>query len=231
MKNPVRKWMEKLEGKWETILISICELAVGILLLARPLLFTAGIIIAAGVFSILIGIKYGVIYFRTDIIKASAQRDVFKALVLTGCGIFLVFGSEWLSSTQKVLNIVYGIALLLVAAEKIQWSLNLLRWQKPYWYVTAMNAVITSVMAVLMLVNPFPKQVIWVVTGIVLIAESILDMIALWFAGKKTKVHTEKRKKGSEKDIFIKIEEKTEEIQKESTDNVKVDTESEEAGK
>lgn len=190
MKNPIRKWTDKLDGKWETILISLCELVAGVLLLIKPLKFTAGIIIAAGVIGILMGLKYGIKYFRMDIIRASAQRDFFKALVLVGGGVFLIFGSGWLSATQEVLNIVYGVSLLILSAEKIQWSINLLRWQKPYWYVTGINAVLTVVMSIFMLLNPFPDQIIWIVMGIALVAEAILDMVALFFSGKKTKVHT-----------------------------------------
>jgi len=189
MKNPIRKWTDKLNGKWENIIISLCEIVVGILILIKPLKFTAGIIAAAGIMCVLLGLKYGVKYFRMDIIRASSQRDFFKALVMIGSGVFLVFGSGWLSATQQILNIVYGIALLLLSAEKVQWAVNLLRWQKPYWYVTGISAVLTVVMAILMLLNPFPGQIVWIVLGISLIAEAILDMVALFFSEKKTKVH------------------------------------------
>lgn len=189
MKNSIRKWTDKLEGKWETILISLCEVVVGILLLVRPLKFTAGIIVAAGLFCIVLGLKYGWTYFRTDIIRASAERDLFRCLLLAGSGMFLVFGSGWLSATQTVLDIVYGVALMVLSAEKIQWSVNLLRWQKPYWYVTGINAVVTIVMSILMLLNPFPNQIIWIVIGLALVVEAILDIVAIIFADKKTIVH------------------------------------------
>lgn len=214
MENPVGKWTDKLEGKWETIFVSLCELIVGILLLVRPLKFTAGIIVAAGIFCVLLGLKYGIAYFRMDIIKASAHRDLFKSLIFMGGGAFLIFGSGWLSATQAVLNIVYGVALLTLSAEKIQWSITLLRWQKPYWYVTGMNAVLTVAMAILMLLNPFPKQIIWIVIGIVLAAEAVLDIVALFFARKKTKVHKagKERVKKEKKNKKEKKEIKTEEL-------------------
>jgi len=190
MKNPISKLTDRLDGKWEMILVSLCEIIVGVLLLVKPLKFTVGIIAAAGILCVLLGLKYGISYFRMDIIRASTQRDLFKCLTCVGGGVFLVFGSGWLSATQAVLNIVYGVALLTLSAEKIQWSVNLLRWQKPYWYVTGISAVLTVVMAILMLLNPFPEQIIWIVIGIALIVEAVLDMVALSFAGKKTKVHT-----------------------------------------
>ena len=104
----------------------------------------------------------------------------------------------------------------ILSAEKIQWSINLLRWQKPYWYVTGINAVLTVVMSIFMLLNPFPDQIIWIVMGIALVAEAILDMVALFFSGKKTKVHTvavnvnqseaSKEKRDKKKQVEEKIE-------------------------
>ncbi len=194
MKNPLHKWLDKMEGKWETIFISLCELIVGVLLLGKPLWFTTWIIVASGIICGIFALKCGISYFRMDIIKASSQRELFKCQIFLGIGIFLILACKWLSSTQEVLDIVYGTALLLLSAEKIQSSVNLIRWQKPYWYVTGISAVLTLTLAILVLINPFPEQVIWIVLGCSLIVEAVLDLVAMFFAGKKTKVHTVKVK-------------------------------------
>lgn len=181
MKNPLKKLTDKLNGYGENILICICELIVGILVLIRPMRFTVGILVVAGLFCIGLGMKSIFTYFTTSVVVESIQNSLFRGLLLSGGGLYLILQSSWLAQTLKVLTIVYGIALLIMGAQKIQWSVNMKRYQKRYWYLAAISAAIALVLAALVLVNPFTGNTsFWIVLGISLIFEAIVDGVSLY---------------------------------------------------
>ncbi|MBO7157895.1 MAG: DUF308 domain-containing protein, partial [Clostridia bacterium] len=55
------------------ILLSLFEIALGILLLIDPICYSTGIIIIAGVLLLLFGVVEVIKYFRTDAVKAASE--------------------------------------------------------------------------------------------------------------------------------------------------------------
>jgi len=72
---------EKMKDNLSTILISVFELIVGVLLLIAPEVFTIGIVLLAGGVLMLGGILLSVQYFRMEPKEASKEQLLLKALI------------------------------------------------------------------------------------------------------------------------------------------------------
>lgn len=173
------------------IVLSLLEVVVGILLLVNPVKFTSGIITAAGVGLMLWGVVRIIKYFRMDAIEAAESHFLMKGLALLTLGGFCMLKSQWFLITFPLLTLVYGVVILLSGFEKVQWTLDMLRTKKPRWFLAAISAVVSIVCGIVILCTPFTSTaVLWMFTGISLICEAVLDMVAFVISGcRKKKVN------------------------------------------
>lgn len=118
-----------------TILLSLFELIVGVLLLISPVGFTTGIITTAGIVLMVVGVITLVQYFRTQAAEAAAGQLMFKALICLLLGAFCTFGSGWIIATFPLLTMLYGVVILLTGLSKVQWAVDMLRQKKKRWFV------------------------------------------------------------------------------------------------
>lgn len=170
--------MEKIKENLGSILMFLGELIIGILLLINPLGFTKTIIIGAGLALTVLGVLNVIKYFGTNIYFAIKEHSLSSGLILLTIGLFCVFGSDWFIVTFPLLTIVYGISILLTGLKKIEWTVNFLRLKRKYWYITAINSLLTIIFAVIVIFNPFSTTtILWRFTGIILIISSIFDII------------------------------------------------------
>lgn len=171
--------MNKLDRNTGNLIMCIAEAVIGILLLANPIGFTSGIIIALGVVLTLMGAKELVRYFRADPETAAAGSGLAKGLLLAVSGIFCMFKAEWFIITFPILTVFYGVLNLVGGISKIQWAVDMFRQKQTYWYIEVLGAVLTIVFAVLILANPFATTtILWTFIGISLIAEAVIDIFA-----------------------------------------------------
>ncbi|MGN0746063.1 MAG: HdeD family acid-resistance protein [Aristaeellaceae bacterium] len=183
MKQP--KSLVQLKSVGGGLLGSLCEIAVGILLLVNPTLFTSTIIIVVGFGLILMGLLSMVHYFRTPAAEAEKEQNLVKGLMLAGVGIFCAVKSEWFLSTFPVLTRLYGVAILAIGLSKVQWTVDGLRMKRAGWYWAGLSALVTLICAAVILSNPFGSgQALWIFTGVSLMAEAALDMLAILWKGK-----------------------------------------------
>ena len=168
------------------LILCVFEIIAGILLLVRPVGFTSGIVITAGVLLCLLGLRSTVKYFCTDIETACKGFGLFKGSVMLLSGLFCVIKYNRIVATFPLLTALYGLVILLAALFKIQVTVNLIRFRKDKWYLSAIGAVISAVCAVIILLNPFASTaVLWMFTGITMIAEAFVDIISLIINGKE----------------------------------------------
>ena len=157
--------MKLLKKNMNGILLCLFELVIGILLLIDPIGFTSGIIIAAGIAMTVIGLVNCIWYFQTDSILAAKGQFLTKGLIVLLIGIFCICNSQWFITTFSALTVLYGIAVLLSAVEKVQLCVDMFRQKKPKWYFTAISAVVSLVCAVIILKSPFTSTaVLWMFT-------------------------------------------------------------------
>ncbi len=172
--------MKKLKENYGEIMIIIGELLVGIILLIKPIGFTKTIIVSVGIILTVLGIMDIVRYFKNKPIDAAREKSLAKGLVFGLSGLFCVFNSDWFIATFPVLTVLYGVGFLITGLMKVQCAVDGLRLKVKYWYFAAINAVLSIVLAVIIINNPFTTvAILWQFTGIALIVASILDIISV----------------------------------------------------
>ncbi|MCM1183115.1 MAG: DUF308 domain-containing protein [Roseburia sp.] len=172
--------MQKLKENISSIILCLCELIIGILLLIDPVGFTSGIITTVGIVLIVTGILKVIQYFRTDPAEAALQQSLTKGIIAILLGYFCTLRANWVIMTFPILSILYGIAILFSGLCKIQWAVDFLRLKRKYWFVAGIGAVLSIVLSIVILVNPFATAIImWRFIAISLIIEAVLDICAL----------------------------------------------------
>lgn len=168
------------------IILCLFEALTGILLLINPIGFTSGIIMAAGIALLIMGLVSIVKYFRADAAEAAASQSLMTGLVVLLVGAFCTFRSQWFIITFPVLTIIYGVGVLVAGLGKVQIAVDMLRLKNKKWFLGAVSALISIICSVVILQNPFTSTtVLWMFTGISLLAEAIFDVITLIVSGNK----------------------------------------------
>ena len=172
--------MKSLKENLNGVALCLFELVVGVLLLISPVRFTAGIITVAGVVLMILGLMDVVRYFRTSPDEAVLGQLLSKGILSLLLGIFCVWKTEWFIATFPVLTILYGILILVAGISKIQLTVDMLRRKNGKWFWAAISAAVSIVCAIVILQSPFTSTaVLWMFTGISLIVEAVLDIVAL----------------------------------------------------
>lgn len=163
------------------IILTICELIIGILLLIEPVRFTTVIIAGLGIVLLASGLINTVSYFRKDPASASKEQLLAKGLIMLLTGAFCIFRSDWFFAAFPLLTLVYGIAILLSGFVKIQSTVDALRLKQPGWLWRAVGAASSILLAIIIILNPFSTMAyLWIFVGISLIAEAVLDLITIF---------------------------------------------------
>ncbi len=175
--------MKILKKKFGGIFAALAELLVGILLLINPVGFTQAIMMGTGVLLLLAALVCFVKYFRADAQTARMEQNLFKGLLTALGGYFCLTRSTWLAAAFPVLTILYGVVTLVSGLGKVQWTVDALRARQNRWFLMAISAAVSVVCGLVILLNPFTTTaVLWTFTGIAIIAEAVLDIVALIFS-------------------------------------------------
>ena len=178
--------MEFIKSHLAGLLMAALEVIVGILLMVNPVGFTAGIIIAIGVFVTVMGVISIVRYIRTPAENAAKTTNLFQGLAAVFFGVFCVFGTTWWIAAFPVLAMFYGILQLIAGLQKVQTTVDALRLKNKLWYVPAIGALLSLVCGWIIVKNPEMTVLsIWVFTGLSLIIEGVFDAVTLWFTNAR----------------------------------------------
>lgn len=177
--------MKTIKENFGNIIMSLGEILIGILLLIKPIGFTKGIIIIVGSILIILGIINIIKYVTSDIFQSIKEQSLSTGLIFVTIGLFCVLRTNWFIITFPVLTILYGIMIFIMGLKKVQWSIDLIRLKRKHWFIVGLSAVTSIMFAIIIMNNPFSTTaILWQFTGIILIIESILDVIALVFETK-----------------------------------------------
>lgn len=178
------------------ILMAIIEIAVGIMLLARPEIFQTTLSYIIGGIALAFGILNLIAYFRGEQIYG----ELFKAVILCAAGIFIIARPDFIF---KVIAIIFGLYLLADGISSLRGA-SAMRNSKDSgkWIPSFVIAIITIVLGILIIVNPFSASGIpFQLFGISLIVSGALNI----YNGGVTKRYFTKIKKQIEEDKFIDI--------------------------
>lgn len=183
------KNLSKIGGK---IVMSLCEIALGIILFINPLGFTATIIKAAGILLMLAGVVSVIRYFRIDPTEAHLEQGLAKALCELAVGAFCVFNTEWFLVTFPIVTLLYGVVILFTGVVRIQWAVDMLRMKTGRWYLAGIGALLSLVFGTIIVLNPFTwTGFLWTFVAISMIVNAIFDLCAALFVGNAEKEKTE----------------------------------------
>ncbi len=167
-------------GKAGGILTCIIEIVVGVLLLINPVGFTSGIIIGAGVLMGLGGVASIVRYFMLKPEIAAQKQLLFKGILALMAGAACITKYDWFLSAFPLLTVLYAIAMLILAAAKLQKMADLRRLGAPRWYLPGIAAALAAVLAAIIIINPFGAvAAVWTFVAVSLIAEAIVEIISI----------------------------------------------------
>lgn len=167
-------------GKSGSIITCIIEIVVGVLLLINPVGFTSGIIMGAGVLMCLGGLLSIVRYFMMKPEIAAQKQLLFKGILALMAGGVCITKYDWFLSAFPLLTVLYAIAMLILAAAKLQKMADLKRLSAPRWYLPGVSAALAAILAAIILWNPFGAvAAIWTFVAISLIAEAIVEIITI----------------------------------------------------
>lgn len=177
--------MKKVNSGKSSLLMSLIEIAIGVLLLIDPVGFTSVIFIVLGIVLAIMGIGQIIGYFRTDAEEAAIGGKLTKGILFAVLGAFCVFKSGWLIATFPAITILYGTLIFVTGVSKLQQAVDMVRVKQRYWFVALISALLTLLFAVFILVNPFASTaVLWTFIGIALIVEAVVDVVTFIFAKK-----------------------------------------------
>ena len=167
-------------GKSGSIITCILEIVVGVLLLINPVGFTSGIIIGAGVLLCLGGLLSIVRYFMMKPDIAAQKQLLFKGLLAILGGAVCITRYDWFLSAFPLLTVLYAIAMLILAAGKLQKMADMKRLGLPRWYMPGISAAMAAVLSAIILLNPFGAvAAVWTFVAISLIAEAIVEIVTI----------------------------------------------------
>ncbi len=162
-----------------SLLVSILEIVIGILLLIDPVGFTSGIVTIVGAVCAIIGLVCLLQYFRAEPMLAAERNGLARGLILLLVGFFLVFRSNWVVGIFPLLTAIYGVFMLISGIGKVQWAVDRKRLGDRRWYVQLVGAAATLIFAVLILSNPFTTtSILWSFIALTLIVEAVIDILA-----------------------------------------------------
>ena len=159
------------------ILVSALYVVLGAVLLIWPDISVQMICYVLGFAMIVIGITYGIIYFKKDNLAGILQMDLVIGIVSAAFGVFILLNQSFL---QSVLPFAMGIILLLGAVVKLQNSINMKRLKFRRWYGILICALILAGLGIGLLINPFESEH-WMVIyiGASLIFDGLVNLVSM----------------------------------------------------
>ncbi len=172
--------MGKFRGMWGRLLLCLFEVGLGIVLLVDPVKFTSALMTAVGILLCVLGALSTLTYFRMDPVEASLSQELMKGLTLLVVGVFCIYRSDFFVRWFPVLTTLYGGIIIFTGIDKIQWAVDMFRLRRGVWQVSAVSALLSIVLGVLVLANPFSVLgTLWTFTAVSLIVIGVINGAAV----------------------------------------------------
>jgi len=162
--------------KWNLILMSLLYLALGIFLLMVPGTALNVVCYALGGVVLACAAVQLVRYFVVERGIFQSQLTLISGLVCLALGAFLIIRSD---IVVRVLPIVFGLFVIFDSLGRIQNALELRRCEYSSWKVFLLLAVLSVVLGIVMVVDPFgTMETLVMAIGLILILEGALNLLS-----------------------------------------------------
>ena len=179
--------------KWNLILMSLLYLALGIFLLMVPGTALNVVCCALGGVVLACAAVQLVRYFVVERGVFQSQLTLISGLVCLALGVFLLLRSDIVVS---ILPIVFGLFVIFDSLGRIQNALDLRRCEYPSWKGFLLLPVLSVVLGVVLVINPFgAMETLVMAIGIILIVEGAINLLSALYTvlavRRFTKLHPE----------------------------------------
>ena len=162
--------------KWNLILMSVLYLGLGAFLLLVPGTALNVVCYALGAVVLACAVVQLVRYFAVERGVFQSQLTLVSGLVCLGLGAFLIIRSD---IVVRILPIVFGLFVIFDSLGRIQNALELRRCQYSSWKGFLLLALLSIVLGVVMIVDPFgAMETLVMAIGIILIVEGTLNLLS-----------------------------------------------------
>lgn len=180
--------MKTLKANFRTILLIVFEAAVGILLFVKPEAFTTTIIVTFGIVMLILGVINLVRFLRDRKDGISNAPAIITAVISLILGVFGTFFSGFIIGLIAAVAVIYGIILIVSGVYKLQSYFEVKKAGFPVSKVCVVSGVIAVILGIVVVV--YPKDAVfsvWMLTGIMMFTEAVIDVIALLLAARSNK--------------------------------------------
>ena len=162
--------------KWNLILMSILYLALGIFLLMVPGTALNIVCYALGGVVLACAAVQLIRYFVVERGVFQSQLTLISGLVCLGLGAFLIIRSD---IVVRILPIVFGLFVIFDSLGRIQNALELRRCEYSSWKGFLLLAVLSIVLGIVMILDPFgTMETLVMAIGVILIIEGALNLLS-----------------------------------------------------
>ena len=161
--------------KWNLILMSLLYIGLGIFLLLGPGMALNIVCYALGGVVLACAAVQLVRYFTAERGLFQSQLTPIFGLVCLGLGVFLLIRSD---IVVRILPVVFGLFVLFDSLGLVQNALELRRCGYSNWKVFLALALLSVVLGVVMILNPFATMELLVMAiGVILVVEGAINLL------------------------------------------------------
>lgn len=159
--------------KWNLILLAVLFIALGVVLIVWPSATMTSICYILSTILVLLGVVFLIGYLRKDVIGIIYRCDLVIGLSLILAGVLVYIKVDKLTDLVPV---VLGFLITISGILKLQNSVDLLRLGHGTWHVAFALAIINIVFGVVLLINPFAKEILITLVGIGFVYSGATDL-------------------------------------------------------
>lgn len=159
--------------KWNLVILSFLFIALGIILILWPneVMRTSCYMLA--VMLIIVGVISLINYLRKDISGILYRYDLVVGLSAVLGGILVIIKVDQLLS---LIPVVLGFLVTISGILKMQNSVDMLRLGQGTWYVAFCMAILNIIFGIVLLIDPFSRELLVYLLGAALIFSGITDL-------------------------------------------------------
>ena len=173
--------MSRFKVLLPAILITLFEIAIGVMLIINPVAFTRATIIILGVLLLILGIIFLVRFIKAKKAEEGGVGSLVGAIVALILGlIFTAFSGGVLGVVMNFLPVVYAVILLIFGINKIVSFFVAKNSDHSVSWLNLISGAAALVLSIVIIFYPAESTVtVWIITGIGLLVEAAFDIIAI----------------------------------------------------
>ena len=167
------EYMKRYEKR--TIVSSILMAVIAILLIIEPETMLNTVMLILGIGILIDGLISVIVYIFTNKEQRAFSNSLVEGTLALVIAVLILTNKKIMIS---IIPIIIGSWIIIKSIVKLQLALSIRSINEKSWILLMISAIITLVLGIIILVNPFSTMVtITVLGGILLLATAVIDII------------------------------------------------------